>query len=120
MGRRPAGTSLSYALPVVQRRNAGTLPLSRFSFDRPGRAGLGCKIGPLRLIRQGIGPSLRFAPLWRSPILLFGLIGLGLVMAHALVDLPFRNPAILLAWIATAAGLRELVRAKWFEGLGEY
>jgi O-antigen ligase len=35
---------------------------------------------------------------WENPLVLFGLLGLGTTLAHAWVDFPFQNPAILTTW----------------------
>ncbi len=47
---------------------------------------------------------------WARPIVFFALIGVGLVFAHSLVDLPFRCPAVLWSWCAVAAGAGLLCR----------
>lgn len=39
-----------------------------------------------------------------DPLLFFALVGATLVLLHSMVDLPFRSPAILIAWVATLAG----------------
>ncbi|MDA0346004.1 MAG: O-antigen ligase family protein [Verrucomicrobia bacterium] len=35
---------------------------------------------------------------WKEPVPLMLLAGLGSTMVHALIDFPFRNPAVLMAW----------------------
>ena len=44
----------------------------------------------------------------RSAFRVLGLLGLGLVVAGSLVDLPFRCPAILISWALLAAGIPRL------------
>lgn len=46
---------------------------------------------------------------WFAVTLLLGL-GLGLVLAHAWVDFPFQNPAILLTWLSVGTAL-----LRWLE-----
>lgn len=49
---------------------------------------------------------------WASPAVFFALAGLSLVWMHSLIDLPFRCPAVLLAWIVVLAGIRDLTPAR--------
>jgi O-antigen ligase len=51
-----------------------------------------------RAAKQGF--SWRHDPLW-----VMGLAGLSITLAHSLIDLPFRCPAILYTWIVFAAVL---------------
>lgn len=43
------------------------------------------------------------SPRWKDPVTLILLAGLGSTMAHALIDFPFRNPAVLTTWFALLA-----------------
>ena len=43
--------------------------------------------------------------IWRQPLVLFALLGLGLTFAHSLIDLPFRCPSILWLWGTSLAAL---------------
>ncbi|HPF99786.1 MAG TPA: O-antigen ligase family protein [Kiritimatiellia bacterium] len=46
---------------------------------------------------------------WLDPLMLFPLAGAGVTALHSLIDLPFRSPAILMAWLLIlAAMLRQL------------
>jgi O-antigen ligase len=40
-----------------------------------------------------------------NPLVLFGLLGLGTTLAHAWVDFPFQNPAILTTWCVPLGGV---------------
>lgn len=57
-----------------------------------------------------------------SPLCSFALLGIGLVFLHSLIDLPFRGPAILIAWtqilaiVGTVAGARSAKRKKTVGG----
>jgi len=42
---------------------------------------------------------------WRDPLLLFPLAGAGVVWLHSMIDLPFRSPAVLLAWLMILAAM---------------
>ncbi len=45
-----------------------------------------------------------------NPILLFSLLGLGLIYAYSFIDLPFRSPAILFAWTLMLASASQWTR----------
>ena len=40
---------------------------------------------------------------WKDPVTLMLLAGLGSTLVHALIDFPFRNPAVLSTWFAILA-----------------
>ncbi|MBP7276438.1 MAG: hypothetical protein KBA51_09575, partial [Kiritimatiellae bacterium] len=43
--------------------------------------------------------------MYRDPLVFFTLTGAGLVCLHSLIDLPFRSPAILYAWVMGLAAV---------------
>lgn len=47
---------------------------------------------------------------WKHPLALMILLGAGQVMAHALIDFPFQNPAILVTWWALL-----VISLRWLE-----
>jgi O-antigen ligase len=51
------------------------------------------------------------APHWRRPLVVLPLAGAALTVAHSLIDLPFRCPAVLYAWLAILAALPAALRA---------
>jgi len=62
---------------------------------------LSSALGPLSSFRRFISSPFRhlsslFSP---PPLVFFTLLGLALVWIHSLIDLPFRCPAILIAWV---------------------
>ena len=42
---------------------------------------------------------------WMDPLLLFPLAGAGVVVLHSMIDLPFRSPAVLIAWLLVLAAM---------------
>lgn len=42
---------------------------------------------------------------WRRPLVLIALAGLGMTVLQSMIDLPFRCPAVLYAWVVILAGL---------------
>lgn len=46
---------------------------------------------------------------WSRPVVLLPAAGLGLVVLHSFIDLPFRSPAILYTWLVLLAGSERLV-----------
>jgi len=50
-------------------------------------------------------PLLRY-PIWNHPMIFFPMMGVLLTCLHSMIDLPFRNTAIILSWtiILTSAG----------------
>ena len=55
----------------------------------------------ISVVRTGAG--------W-PPIILFPLLGVGLVGLQSLIDLPFRSPAVLYLWLASLAGAARALR----------
>jgi O-antigen ligase len=50
--------------------------------------------------------------LWKDPVPLMLLTGLGSTMVHGLIDFPFRNPAVLVTWLALLAVIARLCEPK--------
>jgi hypothetical protein len=47
---------------------------------------------------------------WEKPLVFLPLLGVALVALHSLVDLPFRSPAVMYAWLAVLAAVGALAR----------
>ena len=47
---------------------------------------------------------------WRNPLALLGTFGLLLTLAHAMIDFPFQNPAVLITWCVLLVSL-----GRWIE-----
>jgi O-antigen ligase len=53
---------------------------------------------------------------WKEPVPLMLLVGLGSTMVHALIDFPFRNPAVLMTWAVMLVVTARLCEPKKSEG----
>lgn len=69
-----------------------------------GAVGTGLLVLTVLLV---VAPVFRSRP-WQKPLLLFPLTGVALVLIHSFIDLPFRSPAVLYAWLCLLAGSGKL------------
>jgi len=64
-------------------------------------------------------PLLRTKRISKHPLATCAVLGLSLTLAHSLVDLPFRCPAILFSWLAILAGIGVLGRTYRLETISK-
>jgi O-antigen ligase len=57
-----------------------------------------------------VAPLLRKGRWWKNGTVFFTLLGAATAVAHSLIDLPFRCPAVATLWFAMLAGAAALVR----------
>jgi O-antigen ligase len=65
--------------------------------------------GLLAVVLGSLVVTLVRSKAWRRSIAVLPLAGLAAVLAYSLVDLPFRSPAVLYAWLLTLAALPRIV-----------
>ena len=101
------------------------LPEEKWTYVQyPGRANVHCdglqflaEFGAVGFGLMVIGVSALMVSLFRNtnrknPVWIMGLIGLLLVAIHSLIDLPFRCPAILCAWVVVLAALPKITEVR--------
>lgn len=71
-----------------------------------GVAGLGLILLAVMIL---FWPLLRY-PMWNHPLLLFPMLGVLMTCVHSLIDLPFRNTAVILSWTIILASAGEYAR----------
>jgi hypothetical protein len=47
---------------------------------------------------------IAYSGVWKKPFVFFGLLGVSGVLIHSLIDLPFRSPPIIIAFVVVLAG----------------
>lgn len=75
--------------------------------------------GAMAVIVLALLVSALRAEAGRPPIILFPLIGTGLVGLQSLIDLPFRSPAILYLWLILLAGCSRVLSSRRNQGKPE-